>query len=139
MALVNGINHLGLVVEDMAKARWFFTEVLDLQVLEDRGDLLFLTAGSDVLALKTPQMAVRKPEHGGESAHTRRAGDGWEALDHYGFFAESPDAVDAMADRLRACGIVLLKGPYDRSDGRSVYFRDPCGNVGEYFYFQPKH
>ena len=36
-------------------------------------------------------------------------------------------------------GAKILKGPYDRSDGRSVYFKDPCGMVGEYLYYRAKN
>lgn len=135
---ISGLNHLGIVVEDMQKARSFFCDFLGLTLLQDRGELIFLAAGSDVIAIKTPRMAVSKPEHGGESASLTKANNGWQTLDHYGFFAASRAEVDNFADKLRASQIEILKGPYDRSDGRSVYFRDPCGNVGEYFFFKPK-
>jgi catechol 2,3-dioxygenase-like lactoylglutathione lyase family enzyme len=137
---ITGLNHLGLVVEDMRVARAWFVDVLGLKIIEDRGELLFIMAGNDVIALKTPAMAVAKPEHGGESI---RAGDdqvgraGWQTLDHYGFFAASAAEVDDFAAHAQRHGATILKGPYDRSDGRSVYFRDPCGNVGEYLYFRP--
>jgi catechol 2,3-dioxygenase-like lactoylglutathione lyase family enzyme len=133
---IRGLNHLGLVVEDIAEAKSFFCDFLGLEIIQDRGELLFLAAGNDILALKTPRMAVAKPEHGGESKHLSKANNGWQSLDHYGFFAASREEVDAFADKLRNHGIQILKGPYDRSDGRSVYFRDPCGNVGEYFFYQ---
>lgn len=134
---IRGLNHLGLVVEDINVARHFFQDILGLKVLGDRGELLFLGAGRDVLAVKTPKMAVSKPEHGGEPKDfSSRAG--WQALDHYGFFAQTREEVDAFADHLKKHRIEILKGPYDRSDGRSVYFRDPCGNVGEFFYYETK-
>ena len=134
---VRGLNHLGLVVEDMEAARGWFVDTLGLAVLEDRGELLFLLAGDDVLALKTPRMAVAKPEHGGESIDLScSARAGVQTLDHYGFYARSPDEVDRFAAYLERQGATLLKGPYDRRDGRSVYFRDPCGNVGEYLCFR---
>lgn len=131
---IKGLNHLGLVVEDIHVARRFFTEVLGLKLILDRGELMFLLAGEDVIAVKTPKMAVSKPEHGGESLDAKNK-SGWQSLDHYGFYAASPEEVDAFAENLRRHNITILKGPYDRSDGRSVYFRDPCGNVGEYLYY----
>lgn len=134
---VNGLNHLGLVVEDIATAKAWFLDTLGLDLLEDRGEIIFLMAGKDVLAIKTPAMAVAKPEHGGESnylASGSRAG--WQSLDHYGFFADTPEAVDAFASYISEHGATILKGPYSRSDGRSVYFRDPCGLVGEFLYFR---
>jgi catechol 2,3-dioxygenase-like lactoylglutathione lyase family enzyme len=134
---ITGLNHLGLVVEDMAKARAWFVEALRLPVVEDRGELLFIMVGRDVLALKTPRMAVAKPEHGGEAAYDSAPKAGWQTLDHYGFFAATPAEVDAFAAHAVQHGATILKGPYDRRDGRSVYFRDPCGNVGEYLFFRP--
>ena len=131
---ISGLNHLGLIVEDMETAKHYFGNILGFEMLMDRGELCFYLVGDDVLAIKTPQMAVSKPEHGAESQNMSR-GQGWQSLDHYGFFAPTPEDVDRMADHLKSHDIQILKGPYDRSDGRSVYFKDPCGNVGEYFYF----
>jgi catechol 2,3-dioxygenase-like lactoylglutathione lyase family enzyme len=132
---IGGLNHLGLVVDDIAAARRWFVDTLGLKVLEDRGELLFIMAGRDVLAVKTPAMAVAKPEHGGEATGSSRAG--YQSLDHYGFYASTPAEVDAFARHVETHGAKLLKGPYDRSDGRSVYFKDPLGLVGEFLYFNP--
>lgn len=134
---ISGLNHLGLVVEDIAIAKKWFVDSLGMRLVEDRGELLFIAAGSDILAVKTPRMAVSKPEHGGESDYQSGAKSGWQSLDHYGFFAPNPEAVDAFAGYVVGQGATLLKGPYDRSDGRAVYFRDPCGLVGEYLYYSP--
>lgn len=132
---ISGLNHLGLVVEDIEIAKHYFGKILGLELIQDRGELAFFLAGHDVLAIKTPRMAVAKPEHGAESLGSERSG--WQSLDHYGFYAPTPEAVDEMTDILRQNNIEILKGPYDRSDGRSVYFRDPCGMVCEYLYYQP--
>ena len=131
---IRGLNHLALVVKDIEVAKTWFIETLGLRLFEDRGDILFILAGKDIIAVKTPAMAVNKPEHGGEGSYAAADPSGWQTLDHYGFFAGSPAEVDAFAEHLRRHNLTILKGPYDRSDGRSVYFRDPCGNVGEYFY-----
>jgi catechol 2,3-dioxygenase-like lactoylglutathione lyase family enzyme len=134
---VTGLNHLGLVVDDIDVARHWFADVLGLEVVGDRGELIFLKAGRDILAIKTPAMAVAKPEHGGESDFLKGGHKaGWQALDHYGFYAETPEQVDEFASYIQTHGATILKGPYTRSDGRSVYFRDPCGLVGEYLYYQ---
>ena len=132
---ISGLNHLGLVVTDIEAAKEWFIRVLGLKLIEDRGELFFFMCGSDVLAVKTPRMAVSKPEHGAESTMTDKAG--FQALDHYGFYAKTPDEVDQFAQFVAKHGAEILKGPYDRSDGRSVYFKDPLGLVGEYLYFKP--
>lgn len=135
---IEGLNHLGLVVEDIAVARRWFQEGLGLTLVEDRGELLFFHAGRDVLAVKTAKMAIAKPEHGLESQVSHKARDGWQSLDHYGFYAPEATDVDGFAAHIQKHGAKILKGPYDRSDGRSVYFQDPCGNVGEYLFYRPK-
>ena len=134
---IKGLNHLGLVVEDIAVAKDWFIGTLQLELIQDRGELLFLKAGQDVLAIKTKAMAINKPEHGGESPELHTDNKGWQHLDHYGFYADNPKQVDDFSKMLTDKGIEIIKGPYDRSDGRSVYFKDPCGMVGEYFYFSP--
>lgn len=132
---ISGLNHIGLIVEDISAAKNWFIKVLDLDLIEDRGELFFFMCGDDVLAVKTPKMAVSKPEHGNEKEWSEKSG--WQSLDHYGFFAKSPDEVDAFADYISKNGAEILKGPYSRSDGRSVYFKDPLGLVGEYLFFTP--
>lgn len=130
---IRGLNHLGLVVEDIDKARKWFVESLGFEVMEDRGELVFLKVGRDILAIKTPKMAVSKSEYDSPPEASK---NGWQSLDHYGFYADSPEEVDAFYQYLLENQIEVLKGPYNRRDGRSVYFRDPCGLVGEYLFYQ---
>lgn len=134
---ITGLNHLGLVVKDINQAKKWFLEDLGLKLLEDRGELVFIKAGQDIIAIKTPQMAINKPEHGSEPTAPFHQFSSWQHLDHYGFYAKTPQEVDHFAKFLMDKKITILKGPYDRSDGRSVYFRDPCGLVGEYLWVKP--
>lgn len=137
MFTISGLNHLALVVEDMSLARQWFQECLGFLIVEDRGELVILAVGKDLLAIKTKSHAINKPETGTADSRLHDTHGGWQVLDHYGFFAGSEDEVDAFAAKLPGWGAQILKGPYSRSDGRSVYFRDPCGNVGEYFFYHP--
>ena len=131
---IKGLNHLALVVEDINAAKKWFIDCLGLSVLEDRGELVILKAGNDVIAVKTKSYAINKPEFENDNFDFPLR-SGWQTLDHYGFYAASPEEVDTFAEKLKSWDIPILKGPYSRSDGRSVYFRDPCGNVGEYFFY----
>ena len=130
---IDGLNHLGLIVPDIQCAKKWFIETLGLELLEDRGEMFFFLAGKDVIATKTRGMAVAKPEHGLEEAGEDRSG--WQTLDHYGFYAKERREVDLFAAYVQEEGAKIIKGPYDRRDGRSVYFKDPLGLVGEYLYF----
>jgi catechol 2,3-dioxygenase-like lactoylglutathione lyase family enzyme len=119
MALrVKGIQHLNLQVADLARARAFYTELLGFEISFAKGNTVWLAAGDDLLGLS--QGAV--PER---------------SLEHFGFMVEGPAEVDRWAEQLRGRGVTPEKGPYDRSDGRSVYFRDPDGHLLEIFWVDP--
>ena len=120
MALrVKGIQHLNLTVADLARARDFYTGLLGFEVSFAKGDTVWLAAGGDLLGLSqgTPADAA--------------------TFEHFGFMVDGPADVDRWAEQLRAHGVRPEKGPYDRSDGRSVYFRDPDGHLVEIFWVDP--
>ena len=127
---IRGLGHLALVVDDLDKAAWFFGEVLGADVEPWRGTQLLIHVGPDLIVAKLSSDAI--------DAKRQKGPFGRQVLDHYGFMADSPSQVDALAKRLRDAGLQIEKGPYDRSDGRSVYFRDPFGNLVEYLYYTPK-
>ncbi len=126
---VSGLSHLALVVDDVERARWFFGEVLGCDVRLWRETQLLVHAGGDLIVAKLSKDAVDKDRQSGPL--------GRQVLDHYGFMAETPEQVDSLAARLMDHGLTIVKGPYDRSDGRAVYFRDPFGNLVEYLYYRP--
>ena len=118
MALaVKGIQHLNLQVADLARARAFY-EALGFELAFAKGDTVWLEAGDDLLGLSQGTPPAR-------------------SFEHFGFMVEGPADVDRWAERLAAHGITTEKGPYDRSDGRSLYFRDPDGHLVEIFWLDP--
>jgi catechol 2,3-dioxygenase-like lactoylglutathione lyase family enzyme len=124
---VLGIRHIALRVRDLSRALEFYTGVLGMKV-EWHPDPknVYLTSGADNLALHE----VDLPESSGLSA-----GPG---LDHFGFLVSSPDEVDHWARSLQDHGIVLVQQPKTHRDGaRSIYFRDPDGNLIQLLYHPP--
>lgn len=120
MALrVKGIQHLNLSVADLARARAFYTGVLGFEVSFAKGDTVWLDAGGDLLGL------------------SEGAAPAGRSFEHFGFMVDGPGEVDRWHEQLRAHGVTPEKGPYDRSDGRSVYFRDPDGHLLEIFWVDP--
>jgi hypothetical protein len=91
--------------------------VLGFRVAFAKGDTVWLEAGGDLLGLSrgdaTPGVA--------------------HAAQHFGFMVDARADVDAWCAQLRAHGVACEKGPYDRSDGRSLYFRDPDAHLLEIF------
>ncbi len=118
---VKGIQHLNLRVADLPRARDFYVQLLGFRVAFARGDTVWLEAGGDLLGLSR-----------GEA----EPGGGHEAQ-HFGFMVDARGDVDAWHAQLCAHGVDAEKGPYDRSDGRSLYFRDPDRHLLEIFWVDP--
>lgn len=116
---VRGIQHLNLQVADLERSRAFYEQVLGFELSFAKGDTIWLEAGSDLLGLSRGVPPTDFPTH-------------------FGFQVGSPEEVDAWLGQLEKHGVTIAKGPYDRSDGRSVYFRDPDGYLLEIFWVDPE-
>jgi ureidoacrylate peracid hydrolase len=64
-----------------------------------------------------------------------RSGDGTGILEHLCFSAGD---VDGLADRARAAGHRIIRGPGDGPYGHTVYIEDPDGNEIEFFNVVPQ-
>ena len=105
----------------MATLERFYSEALGLEVLQRGDDRTWLAAGPDArLGLWTPG-AKEFGDEGGRHVHFA--------------FAASPGTLDALVERLRRHG-AEVRGPEEHPGGdRSVYVRDPEGNVVEVWDF----
>jgi catechol 2,3-dioxygenase-like lactoylglutathione lyase family enzyme len=121
-----GIRHVALRVRDLQRSLDFYAGLLDMRIewRPDPGNV-YLTTGSDNLAL-------------------HQAGDGTPAtgdaagLDHFGFVVSKPEDVDRWAERLESEGVELVQKPMTHRDGaRSIYLRDPDGNLIQILYHPP--
>ena len=119
--LTDGFAELTLQARDMAALERFYVDGLGLEVLAREDDRIWLAAGEHArLGLWTP----------GE----KEFGDEGGAHVHFAFSA-APGRLDALAERLRAHG-VLIRGPAEHDGGdRSLYVEDPEGNVVEVWDF----
>ena len=122
-----GLRHVALKVGDIDRSLDFYTRVLKLKV-EWQPDPanIYLTSGSDNLALH---------QAGGDSVPAVPNATG---LDHFGFLVGTPQEVDQWTDRLAQQGVELVQQPKTHRDGaRSIYFRDPDGNLIQLIYHPP--
>ena len=117
----HGFCELTLETDDIGALERFYVELLGLAVLARDDDRVWLAAGERArLGLWSP----------GEKEFDDRGGR------HVHFaFAVAPGQLDTLAERLRAHG-VEARGPLAHRGGdRSLYVRDPAGNVVELWDF----
>ncbi len=121
-----GIRHVALRVRDLRRSTDFYTRVLGFKVeWQPDKDNVYLTSGSDNLALHQAVAAPQIPE-------------GAIGLDHFGFIVAEPDEVDRWAGFLAEKGVELVQKPKTHRDGaRSIYFKDPDGNLIQLLYHSP--
>ena len=119
--LTDGFAEMTLETRDPALLERFYVEGFGLEVLAREDDRVWLSAGAHArLGLWAP----------GEKEYGDRGGR------HVHFaFSAAPGRLDALRQRLAAYG-AEVRGP-ERHDGgdRSLYVRDPEGNVVEVWDF----
>jgi catechol 2,3-dioxygenase-like lactoylglutathione lyase family enzyme len=59
-------------------------------------------------------------------------------MDHFGFYLDSNEKVDEMANYFRENEVTILSGPANRKRGRFVFVSDPDGNMIEFFHEEEK-
>ena len=111
-----------LYAEDLAAAERFYRDAIGLEVI-GRGDLaVVFRCGGGVLLIFDPRKSGAPgrdvPSHG-----TSGAG-------HIAFGAK-PEDLDAWRQQLRKAGVSIEREVDWDEGGRSIYFRDPAGNVVE--------
>jgi catechol-2,3-dioxygenase len=118
---IDGFAELTLEARDLGALERFYTGALGLERLKCEDDRVWLAAGANArLGLWTP----------GE----KEFGDEGGRHVHFAFAAD-PGTLDALVERLEAHG-ATLRGPNEHPGGdRSVYVRDPEGNVVEVWDF----
>ena len=121
---LKGLRHLALRVTDMKTSRRFYEEILGMRLVwEPDPDNIYLSFGADNLALH------QSPS--GEKLAAERE----QRLDHFGFIAENEAMVDAVAKKMEAAGVPILKPVKRHRDGSySFYMADPDGNVIQILY-----
>lgn len=119
--IVNDIVELTLEGDDLPALEAFYVEAFGLEVLTRDDDRVWLRVGSRTrLGLWAPG----RKEHGDEGGR------------HVHFaLAATPGRLDEAIERLRDAG-AQVEGPVEHDGGdRSLYVRDPAGNVVELWDF----
>lgn len=120
---VTGIDHLVLYATDVERTCAFYADRLDVADRERFDGRVALSFGSTKLNVHPA----------GEEYHPHAAEPTPGAAD---FCLLVDDPVEVLAERFEAAGVEVIEGPVDRTGARgpmrSVYVRDPDGNLVEF-------
>ena len=125
---ITGIHHITLVSGDAARALRFYTEVLGLRVMHPLASAappasVHLYMGEGEGTPGTVISVVAPPD-------APRGQTGIGGTHHLALLTETTNAQLKWKRRLADQGIPV-RGPYDRTYFRSIYFRDPDGQILE--------
>jgi catechol 2,3-dioxygenase-like lactoylglutathione lyase family enzyme len=111
-----------LYAEDLAAAERFYHEALGLDVIGHGEFCAVFSCGGGVLLVFDPRKSAA-PDREVPSHGTTGAG--------HVAFAVKPDDLTAWREQLRQAAIPIEREVDWDEGGRSIYFRDPAGNVVE--------
>lgn len=117
----SGLNHITLRVNNIELSEHFYGEILGFELEKKMGrSMAVYRIGEDSLVIVEAETSYDK------SSRDYR-------VDHFGFFVEKPEQVDAITQKFREQGVTILSGPANRKNGRFVFISDPDGNMIEIF------
>ena len=118
---LTGFDHIVLCVADVDRTIAFYENVLGMQARQERPGKWSLHFGTNKISLQDARTAP-------DVARETVPGSG-------NFCVLTDEPVERVADTLRGLGIEIVAGPDEREGAtgkiRSVYFRDPDGNLVE--------
>lgn len=119
----SGINHITIRVNDIERAEEFYGDVLGFELIRKMGQSMavYKVGDEDTLVLVEAETSYDP------SSRDYR-------VDHFGFYLDSEEEVDEMAEYFREKEVSILSGPANRKRGRFVFVSDPDGNMLEFFY-----
>lgn len=117
----SGINHITLRVNDIERSEHFYGKILGFKLEKKMGrSMAVYRIGQDSLVIVEAETSYDK------SSRDYR-------VDHFGFFVDSAEQVDALTQKFREQEVTILSGPANRKNGRFVFISDPDGNMIEFF------
>lgn len=126
--------HLAIPVDDVAKARVFYREVLGLS--EGRSDTNWVD-----FDFYGHQFVIHyKPKSEYDTDHSNEVDGHNVPVPHFGVVLKYEDW-EILADRLQQAGVKFVIEPYIRFKGEAgeqatMFFLDPCGNALEFKAFK---
>lgn len=118
-----GINHITIRVNRIELSEEFYGEILGFELVRKMGQSMavYKIGKEDTLVIVEA-----------ETSYDPNSRD--FRVDHFGFYLESNEKVDEMAEYLREKEVTIISGPANRKKGRFLFVTDPDGNMIEFFY-----
>ncbi len=126
-SVVRSLGELALRVNDLARMKSFYRDVVGLQIFEEFDGAVFFRVGDAVEG--HPQTLVlfdRDTEVGQERT----------TIDHFAFLIALED-YEAACERLEGLGVAVRKKEFPHFRWRSLFFSDPDGNTVEFVCYDP--
>lgn len=123
----SGINHITIRVNKIDLSRDFYENVLGFELVRQMGQSMavYRVGKEDTLVIVEA-----------ETSYDPNSRD--FRMDHFGFYLDSNEKVDEMANYFRENEVTILSGPANRKRGRFVFVSDPDGNMIEFFHEEEK-
>lgn len=133
MLEISDLNHVNMVVKDLAAAKHFYCEVLGMTDLPRPADLLvkgaWIRSGSAEIHLIAQECATHAP---GDLSFAVPAGPDVDRGSSRHFSLVINDTA-ALVERLTECDVPIVFGPITRFGGIvQVYCYDPDGHLVEF-------
>jgi lactoylglutathione lyase len=118
-----GLNHITIRVNRINASKEFYGKILDFELVKTMGQSMAIydLGGGDTLVIVEA-----------ETSYDPTSRD--FRVDHFGFYVESPEKVDELAEYFRQHEVTIISGPANRKKGRFLFVADPDGNMIEFFY-----
>ena len=118
-----GLNHITIRVNRIEDSKYFYGEVLGLELIKTMGQSM---AVYDVGNGDTLVIVEAETSYDPNSRDFR--------VDHFGFYVDEPKQVDELAEYFRKYEVAIVSGPANRKKGRFLFVTDPDGNMIEFFH-----
>ena len=118
-----GLNHITIRVNRINASKEFYGKILDFELVKTMGQSMAIydLGGGDTLVIVEA-----------ETSYDPTSRD--FRVDHFGFYVESPEKVDELAEYFRQHEVTIISGTANRKKGRFLFVADPDGNMIEFFY-----
>ncbi len=118
-----GLNHITIRVNRIELSEEFYGDILGFELVRKMGQSMAVYKIGDEDTLVIVEA---------ETSYDPNSRD--FRVDHFGFYVDSPEKVDELAEFFRDKEVTVISGPANRKKGRFLFIADPDGNMIEFFY-----